>query len=473
VSIMSAGSPWWAGARKLASGARKRHLVHRTPEHWRRHHRHAHACRSPSSTRRLGELTGLLCALAATFCSAAEPVPIRERAADMVALAGGEQIIGMFASAPAEGIVTIYVSRDWLQKHQAAFYRKFAAGENDRRKEALQQYRQRIAEWRDRRGEPKILNNFIERSLHDVEKQLDELEKGGQPPEPSQLVIIESPAKQVRRFYAQPQPTRRLLALAWDARLDGAEEMPATELAERLKKQGVDVEHAWPDISDRFDIVPVTARQWAAKVALVEFEILGKPRFQGTGGVLMEDEDDGARPPLADLVGGLLQDQLGDALGDLLNPAGGGERPAGVSKQQAAVDKALASAAEKKATGVRITDLDQDLAKHRVTVHDSFYAYLPDNSWQAIWQQSSTVDTNDAKDLGEDELANDPQVAEIMKTLKGLGLDANQDLLKSALRFGGATQKAMQATDKEFADYLLSHTRRLIGPPVVVPDGKP
>jgi hypothetical protein len=56
-----------------------------------------------------------------------------------------------------------------------------------------------------------------------------------------------------------------------------------------------------------------------------------------------------------------------------------------------------------------------------------------------------------------------------LKTLKGLGLDDNQDLVKSALRFGGATQKAMRATDTQFADYLLSQTRRLIGPPVPVP----
>ncbi|HET6879730.1 MAG TPA: hypothetical protein VFI31_06235 [Pirellulales bacterium] len=426
--------------------------------------------------RHVGASAGLFVlgwALAAAPSLAAEPVAIQQRAADMVALAGGERIAGMFASAPTEGMVTLYASRDWLRKHQAAFYRKFAAGEEDRRKEALEQYRQRIADWRERRTEPKILKLFIGRSLRDVESQIEQLEKGDKPPEPSQLVVIEAPAKQVRNFYAQPQATRRLLALAWEAQLEGAEDLPVNELTERLKKQGVDVEHAWPDLSDRFNVVPLTPRQWAAKVALVEFEIVGKPHFQGTGGVLLEDDGDGNRPPLADLVGGLLQDQLGDALGDLLNPAEGRERAGGGSKQQAAVDKALASAADKKSTGVRITNLDQDLARHRVTVNDAFYAFMPDGAWQAIWQQSSTIDTNEAKDLGEDQLAADPQVAEIMQTLKGLGLDANQDLLKSALRFGGATQKAMQATDHDFADYLLSHTRRLIGPPVVVPDAKP
>ena len=220
-----------------------------------------------------------------------------------------------------------------------------------------------------------------------------------------------------------------------------------------------------PDISDRLGIVPLDDRQWAAKVALIEFEILGQPHFQGTGGMLARDDGSGQRPQLPDLIGGMLQDQLGDALGDLLNPQPGAAGGAG-NKQVKAVEKALATAAEEQATGVRITYLNQDLVNGRVTVSDTFYARMPDRAWTAIWEKSSTAGLDAANEVGEDELAADPQVAEVLKTLKGLGLDANQDMFKSALRFGGATKKAMQDTDHRFTDFLLAHTRRLIDPPI-------
>jgi hypothetical protein len=396
---------------------------------------------------------------------AAPPVAVRDRAADMITLVGGSPILGMFAGAPTEGTVSFYVAREWVGKHQPALYRKLVAGEDERRREALNQYLQRLTAWRDRRTEPKLLQDFLLRSVHDVEARLRAIADDKPKPEPSQLLIVEVPAGQVRRHYAQTQEVRRLLALAWEARLAGAEELSATAVAAELKKRQIDVEHAAPDLSDRFDVVPLTERQWSAKVALVEFAILGQPHFQGTGGLLVLDEGDGGHPPLAGLVSGMLQDQLGDALGDLLNPQPPAARAGGASKQQAASDKALATAAERKATGVRITYLDQDLQNRRVTVTDTFYARQADGGWQAIWRQSSTVGTDAAKQPGQAELAADPQVAELLTTLKGLGLDTNQDLLKSALSFGGATQQALQSTERDFADFLLSQTRRLIGPP--------
>lgn len=400
---------------------------------------------------------------------AAGPVAVNERAVDMVTLVDGKQWLGLFAQPPekepaADSTVTLYVAREWLRKRQPAYYRKFVAGEEAQCRAALEQFRHDVQQWSERRSEPKLLHDFIERSLRDVESRL----RGEKPFDAagaSQLCLVKLPAKQVKRWHAQPENVRRLLALAWEARLPDAEDLAAGELSERLKRQGVDVEHGEPDLSDRFGIVALTPRQWAAKVALIEFEILGKPRFQGSGGTLLETDDPAKQLPLAEVFGGLWQDQLGDALGDLLNPRPGDKRSPANLKKQAAVEKALATAVRKKATGTRITYLDQDLDRRRVTVTDTFHALMPDGTWQSIWQKSATVST-DGEAKAAEALANDPQVAEIMRTLKGLGLDANQDLLKSALRFGAATQRAMHATEGEFADFLRRHTRRLMGSPV-------
>lgn len=414
----------------------------------------------------IGLLSLVVLLASVAISGAAPPVAIAERAVDMVALVSGEQLFGALAAPPTDGTVILYVSREWLQKSQPAFYRKVAAGEDDRRKQALEQYLDRLRDWRERRAEPKLLSNFIERSIRDVESQFKALDEPDRMPEPSQLMVVEVPAARVRRHFIQPQSTRRLLGLAWEARLQDVEDLSAAAIAEQLKAQDVDVDHAIPDLSDRFDIVPLTDAQWAAKVALIEFKILGKPHYQGTGGMLVRDEGDGARPPLGELVSSMVQDQLGDALGDLLNPQPGAGAPGSKAKKQAAVDKALSAARSDGSTGVLITYLDQSLANRGVTVTGTFYAHMPDENWQAIWQESSSVNIDEVKDSGEDQIGADPQVAEILNTLKGLGLDANNDLLKSALRFGGATQKAMQESERKFADYLLAYTRRLIGPPI-------
>lgn len=402
------------------------------------------------------------------FAAAADRAntPVQKRAVDMVALVGGQRIFGMLASPPGDDKVVFLVQRQWLQTHQRELYQAATAGEDDRRKQAWTELHQRLLAWRQRRTEPRVFVGFLDRSLREVEAQLALPNK---PVEPSQLLLLELPKAKVRNSYLQPPEVRRLLGLAWQERLENAEDLAVDEISAQLKTRGVDVQRAQLDLSDRFDIQPQTEREWAAKVAVVEFEILGVPHYEGTGGVLVRAGDDQHRPKVGDLVGSLLQDQLGGALGDLLGGAGGAGGVAPKDRHREAIDKALASAAAEGFRGVRVTYLDQDLANRRVTVDDRFFARMPDDSWQDIWQQSATLDATDASKDDDERLAADPQVAEIMKAVKGLGLDANQDLFKSALRFGAITQQAMQATDREMAQFLLRNTRRLTGPPMVVP----
>lgn len=387
----------------------------------------------------------------------------------MAALVRGQRVFGMQAAPPSDGKVVFVVQRQWLQKHQRDLYRTATAGEADRRKAAWEQLRERLIAWRQRRMEPKVFVRFIDRSLREVEDQLAAQDNPSQPPEPSQLVVLELPQAKVRDSYSQPPEVRHLLELAWQERLENVEELSVEKIGEQLKARGVDVDHAQPDLSDRFDVQPQTDRQWAAKVAVVEFEILGEPHYQGMGGMLVRDGDDRHRPKMGDLVGGMLQDQLGDALGDLLGGAGGAERPKPEDRRREATDKALAEAAADGYRGVRVTYLSEDLANHRVMVDDRLFAHMPDESWEAVWQQSVTVDTNKSDKADDERLAADPQVAEILKAVKGLGLDANQDLFKTALSFGAVTQQAVRATDRDLAQFLLRNTRRLDGPPMGVP----
>jgi hypothetical protein len=380
----------------------------------------------------------------------------------------------MFIGPPRGGELQMLVQREWLRQHAPNTYRKATAGEDERRKAALEQLRDRLVAWRERRTEPKLLSSFLDRSLDETKAKLAAVDDPKRPREPSQLLLVSVPVVQVRKQYQQPPETRRVLGLAWEQRLDGAEDLPKTALVEQLKAQKIDPDEAQPDLSDRLDILPLDDRQWAAKTALAEFAILGKPHFQGSGGLLVRDDTGQNRPALGELIAGMAQSQLQDALGDLLGPAGGAKRNQNQNeKLKPAIDKATRACDEEGEAGARITQLDQDLARRQVTVSDRFLAKMPDGSWQTVWQFASTIDAGKPRPNEEATLAKDPQVAEALKTIKNLGLDVDPELLGTAMRSGVATQEALQAVDREFADYLLANTRRLDGPPLNVPDATP
>jgi hypothetical protein len=366
------------------------------------------------------------------------------------------------------------VDRAWLRKHAPNIYRQATSGADERRRAALEKLRDRLAAWRERRTGPKLLTSFLDRSFDETKAALAAADDPKRPREPSQLLLVSVPVLQVRKQYQQPPETRRVLGLAWEQRIDGAEDLPKAALVERLKAQKVDPAEAQPDLSDRIDILPLDDRQWAAKMALAEYAILGQPHFQGSGGLLVRDDSGQDRPALGELIAGMAQSQLQDALGDLLGPAGGAKQNQNKNeKLKQAIDKATRACDDEGKTGARITQLDQDLMRRQVTVSDSFLAKMPDGSWQAVWQFASTIDAGKPRPNEEATLAKDPQVAEALKTIKNLGLDVDPELLRTAMRSGVATQEALQAVDREFADYLLANTRRLDGPPLNVPDATP
>ncbi|HUY34656.1 MAG TPA: hypothetical protein VMV69_18065 [Pirellulales bacterium] len=397
---------------------------------------------------------------------------VQERATDMLALVGGERLFGILVGPPHGGKVGIVVDRQWFRKHLGDFYRKTLAGEDGRRRAVLEQLRDRLAAWRQRREEPKLLANFIQRSLTQTEQRLRLLDDEKAPPEPSQLVLVEIPLAQVRKQYVQPAATRRVLALAWQERLPGAEEQTAAALIEQLRARKIDHELTSPNLSDRLGAMTQDERQWAAKVALVEYEILGKPHYKGAGGKLVRDDGGQAPPDLTELLAGLLQDQVGDLLGELLDPAGGGgAKPQGADKLAQAMAGATREAAAEGLNGLRVSYLSQDPLNHKVTVRASFLARMPDGAWLPIWEHTATADTTAPRKNEEEQLAKDPQVAKLLELAKGLGIDVNDERLRTALRHGVVTSETLQAVNRAFIEFMLPNVRRLDGPLLAVPDG--
>ena len=392
-------------------------------------------------------LTALL--LPALALAAKDPPAVTERAVDALTLVSGERLLGMLMDLRETEPVHFAVDREWLKKHAVGVHKKATAAEAQEHRAILQTLRDRLAAWRERRKDEKTLAGFLDRKLAGVDEQLASLEKEEAD---SQLVIVELPKKAVRRRMAQGAARRRLLGLAWEYRLEQVEEKSAATLAEELKALKID-SAAQPDLSDRIGPLEQDDRQWAAKMALTEFSLLGKPHYQGMGGMLIQ-AGEGEQPKIEDLLGGM----LGEQLGGLLNS--GAEKP----EAKDATPTATSGADEAGMTGVRITELEQDAERGEVTVRGRFLAKMPNGEWEEVWRHVETADARKSRPEAEARIKNDPQLAEALAALEKLGLGGAQAALDTALKHGAATMEAQQACDRRFGEFLLRSTRRLDGP---------
>jgi hypothetical protein len=250
-----------------------------------------------------------------------------------------------------------------------------------------------------------------------------------------------------------------LALLAWQEELPDVETRDANTLKQMLVKQGVPLEGPLPDLSGRLPAQPQSEREWAARLALVEYA-LGRPLdFQGMGSTIVQT---GADQPvdLATALPKLLQEQVGSVLDDLL----GNAKPAAKPVDDRELLKPAIAAAEKAgARGFRVTRLQLNAETSQVLVETRFVARLSPDDWQPVWAAVEQADGRQARPAQEEQIEADPQLQTALKSIQSLGLGVEEGL-RQAIRVGAATMAAQQAADGRFFELRERYTRRLDGP---------
>jgi hypothetical protein len=395
-------------------------------------------------------------------------VPIRQRVVDRIDLKSGERLLGMVVAPPRAGSVSMLVDRAWLARHPGDLHRRTVEGEADRVRQALTRLRERLEAWRPRGDVIPGLEAFVDAAVERVDRQL--LILADAPPEPTQLLLLQIPLDSVKGQVIQTPEARRILGLAWQERLENVEEQAASALADQLRERGVD-DDAQPDLGDRAGPLDQDDRQWAARTALVEYELSGKAHFQGTAGTFVRVDSE-EQPDLTRLIQGMLTGGLKELIDEVLDP-GKSSRAARRQAEAAAAAAALREAESEGLRAVRITELVQDPSRSAVTVRGRFAARMPDGKWQDVWRHEATADGSRPREEAEKALREDPRVREALDALSQLGLDADESAIAAALRHGAAVKEALDTLNGAFSEFLLDSTRRLDGPPVWVPDPEP
>jgi hypothetical protein len=380
-------------------------------------------------------------------------------AVDVVLAKGNREVRGSIVQRREDGSLSIAVRRAWLAEQQPAWAAELDASADRERQSALEALLKRIRAWLERRADDQELAAIVRREQQGFERQLATAPADRPAEQPSEFVLIELPADQIRRAFAATEDRKQAALVAWQERLDDVESTSVDRLGKTLDDRRPDWRNLVVDLSDR---LPQTAAdsdpEWSARMAVYEYAFRNRLDFQGTGDFIVRTGA-GDAPSGAELLSGLLQEGLGGDLAELLNGALGTDtKPV---RRKTWLETASAIAEREDAIGFRVTRTQQDLTNKSVSVEDRFVARMPDGTWETIWIETVTLDASQERKELEDRIRGDQQVAEALKVAEGLGLSGE---ITTAVRFGAATMDAQQTADDRFFKFRDRYTQRLDGP---------
>jgi len=384
-------------------------------------------------------------------------VPLTQRGVDLVAVREGPTYFGAVVSPRNAAVVRIAVQREWFQKAHPERYAEFLKMEQEQQKRLGSRLTTRIEKWIADRRQDETLVGFLESELARLKKKSDQAGNAAAG-SLSQFVFVNVPQDDVRRVFRQPRTRRQWALLAWRERLSDVENLSTDDLAKQLRKRNVAPVAGPVDLSDRLPKISLTDAQWAARVAIVEYQYRRQLDFQGMGGTLIQTDGDAAAMDLKGLVEQLVPGQLD--LAELLGGAAAGGRRK--SRANDGLNKASQTAGELGCRGFRVTRIGQDVLGGRARVTSQFVARMPDGKWRVVWTQSVSVSSNQVKDDQLKQVEQDPRVKQISSLAKTLGLGGDQ--LQTALRFGAATMQAQQEVDGRFFEFRDRYISRLDEP---------
>ena len=374
---------------------------------------------------------------------------------DIVTLKTREQFRGALLGRSSDSQLQFAVQRDWLKKQHPKLFETTAAAEAQQAQASAEQFVIRLKNLISEQPESAALRAFLELELERAEKQFKQVAAGRR--EESQFFILELSEARVRSLITQAPQNRAIGLLAWRERLPDVEKKDIDDLKKELTAKGTLLNEI-ADLSDRLPKLPQDDREWAARRAILESQFGLGIEYQGLGDTLFETTADAPKVDWSQLVTQMFEKQLKSQLSELL-----GESKPKSTSSDAGLQKAMQSATAKDQRSIRVTQIELDASSGRVTVIERFFARMPNNTWEPIWQETLIEDASKPRDDLERRIETDPQIKELKQTLAALGLEQE---LKKALSFGAATMAAQKAADVQFNQFRDRYARTLDGPPL-------
>lgn len=406
--------------------------------------------------------TILLCNTA----SAQQPtVPTKRLGVDSIRLQGsdsqsnpnyaGKRLLGFIIARDQQASIQLAVGRQWLQTTFPQLAESKQTRERKLREEAKRVLVERIGQWMQHRKEDGPLLAYLEDQLSTLKTEKEE---------PAPKFFVFSLAKdQVKSVTMASPENRHVAGIAFQNDLENVTNRSAVSLRKELESRGVDVKKSQVDLSRELpaDVEPLD--RWRVRQALVEYSYRLPLEYQGTGDKFYKSGSDTNPMQVAN-------DLLGAGSGSIAQL--GAELGLPEFKQLAGSQKSwwkdtCKSAEADGFRGVLIKRLETKPLSARASVSVHFFALLKPGQWTEVFRHSKSCNLADVTEEQLQRLRQDPQVQNIEKLTKSLGLSLDGKL-DQAFRMGAATQTALSWASASFEHFLSKHLDRLDKPTIIL-----
>ncbi len=382
-------------------------------------------------------------------------IPRSQRGLDSVRLSDGKLLLGFTLQAAPPGTIQFAVPKDWLENRYPGLFKEKALALQQSYNENKEQLTKRIEQWLNQEVVAKAKDGVIKRVLEDELKQIVSKDFDIDSIEFIPLSLTRNDYKKLE--IAKPDH-RKIGGLAYQFDLDNVETRPAYALRRELESLNVDIETEKVDLSDQLpSLASDSQKQWNARQAIYEHNYVKPLEFQGTRqSHFRTDKETSTATLLAQLTSQTDQiSQIGRELG----------LPEFSAPQASAKwwEKACQEAESEGHRGVAFKIVESSMNQQVATVEIYFFFRDDSGEWNQLAKFAAQANAADQKQEQIDELAQQPQVQEIIKMTAGLGIDMS-DRLTLALRYGAACRQALSQATGEFQLFLGKYLNRLDGP---------
>lgn len=383
--------------------------------------------------------------------------PRSQLAVDLISLKAGQTLRGVFVQADAKTVI-MAVSRDWLKEALPHLYQKATADEDNVQKQVSSQLQTRLKlELSGVQNESRV--KFFLKSEQD---RIESSSSGSGPASPSQFVGVSLSTHSISKITRAPPDRLRIAGWAWSETLSNVESRDFQDLERELKQRNVDPTAPPPDLTSKVSPRPQDEREWAARMAILDYTLSKPINFEGTADVLIRSNGERKGIDFAPIVSKLMRSQVDTFLKELTSEVGS-PSPANVPGNW--LKAASREADQESARGLRATQVIVKSEGNEAVVQMAFAARMPDKSWEVIWAHQESKDATVPRANLEAKIFADPQVKQVLNTLAATGLSA-EDQIQKAIRFGAATMDAQQAADTLFMQFCDRYSKRLDTPPL-------
>jgi hypothetical protein len=405
---------------------------------------------------RIVGITLVCCSVFFSAYSALGQNVARDRfAIDVINLKSKKQIRGIVLNPAGNDDLRIVVSREWLQKNDRALCKTLDEQASQELRVSRTELRDRIANWKAT-GKNAGLDFHMQSELERAEKMVQELDNPPAAVQAPQFHIVTVKRPLVASYFLSNQANHNIAMWGWSSGIPLIETSSPAEITRELKKQNIDPSQPAPEISDHLAPGRDTDDQWDIRMAIVSQGLGESISFQGSGDLMIRVGAETADANVNAIMGQLMQSQV-DAL---LKELSGQSKKSSTKDGIPAWAKAAITQADKiPATHFRATQVDLDPLGERATVESIFMVKLASGQWKLVWRASADESPAEQKEDAIKRIANDPQIIAIKEQFSDNAGAAQS--LDRAIRFGAATDSALNTVNDEYMQFVSKFLKHL------------